>query len=148
MSALSNCLREVIADYYDDRQLHFANATGVSHSIVSRYLSGSIRPDKATLEKIVNHQPPSLRAKIACAHLHDECPESARPYVTIGSSSEASDQGLMIHDRPEQGYIDGRMLDRRTRTAIQFLINHAVDHQEAQDFLVSTAIALGAKLDA
>lgn len=137
MGALSNCLKDVINEVYEGKQANLAEASGLPTSLISRYCSGGFRPDLAKLDQLCAALKPDVRARIAVAHLQDECPRSARSWVRIEPSS---DQGVTF---TEPSHLPN--LDRRTRAAMEFLADIALNDKHAQQALISTARFLGMK---
>lgn len=143
MSALSNCLKDILVQYYGGKQTALADKTSLPHSLISRYCAGGFRPNREKLDQICAGHHPDVRARIAVAHLHDECPPSARSFVRIEPSS---DTGFVLSDGQSQDFGDAfSMLDRSTRTALEFLARIALSDKNAQEALLSTAKFLGAK---
>jgi transcriptional regulator with XRE-family HTH domain len=139
MGALSNCLTEVVEEHYEGKQSKLAQAAGVPDSLISRYCKGGFRPDLDRLDKICKALKPDLRAKVAVAHLHDECPSSARSTVHIASSSDTS------HSLKENAP-NYTTLDRKTRRALEYLAEVASKNADAREALISSAKVLGAEL--
>jgi transcriptional regulator with XRE-family HTH domain len=140
MSALSHCLSQIVDQLYDGKQQDLATKAGVSPSLISRYLAGGYRPEPEKLESLCVAHTPEIRARIACAHLEDECPDSARYYVRIEPIKE--DDSAQIKDSPTSNL---EKLDRKTRKAVDFLIDLAMKDRDAREHLVSTARFLGAE---
>ena len=57
--------------------------SGVPRSNLTSYATGRSRPSVEALRALSDHLPPAERAPLILAHLMDECPASARPYLVL-----------------------------------------------------------------
>lgn len=140
MSNYSHALQSVLEEGFDGKQMRLAEKCDVPQSLISRHLTGNFRPDLDSLEKICATLGPDLRAKLAVAHLHDETPASARFYVRVQPASDSTAE--VIHEMPPAF----ARLDHKTRRALEFIAQTAMDSKDACEAIQSTARFLGADL--
>ena len=140
MSHYSHALQKVIDEYFDGRQAGLAEKSEIPSGTISKHCSGDYRPDLETLEKICKALKPEVRARLVSAHLQDETPPSARYYLTI--KPLPGDDASRVDEKPSK--LDG--LDRKTRKAIEFIAEKAIENKDAKDALQHTAKFLGCEL--
>jgi hypothetical protein len=73
-------------------------------------------------------------------HLADETPPSARYYVTV--RVHTADDAAQVDEKP----FNLGLLDRKTRKAIEFIAEKALNNKDARDALQHTARFLDCKL--
>jgi transcriptional regulator with XRE-family HTH domain len=60
-----------------------ASLCGVERVTLTNYATGRSRPSREALRALSDNLPPAESGPLILAHLLDECPASARPYLTL-----------------------------------------------------------------
>lgn len=66
-----------------------ATISGIPRTNLNSYATGRSRPSVEALRALSDHLPPEERAPLILAHLKDECPASARPYLQLEINAAA-----------------------------------------------------------
>jgi predicted transcriptional regulator len=141
MSHYSHALQEVIVEHFGGAQLGFATKCKISQAVISKHCAGTLRPKVETLEKICKSLPAGVGARLVVAHLQDETPASARYYLMVNLHTK--DGAARMEEKPDSK-LDH--LDRKTRKAIEFIAEKAIENKDARDALQHTAKFLGCEL--
>lgn len=60
-----------------------SDISSIPRANLTNYATGRSRPSVEALRALADNLPPAERAPLILAHLKDECPASARPYLTL-----------------------------------------------------------------